>query len=94
MNCANKIKNLVTELEFELRENDEEYFIIIRSSGAQHGLRLAFSYKDQHQWTLFENEIYTDFYKYMFKKIITLDIQNKQCINTVLTDWLLRLWIV
>lgn len=94
LNRANRIKNLKTELEFEIRKNEEEYFIIIKSTGAQSGFRIAVRYKDSKLWTLSKNEIYEDFYKYMYLKIRTLNPDNDININSILTDWLSRLWIV
>ncbi len=93
LNRANRIKNLKTELEFEMREGDDEYFIIIKSTGAEHGLRLAFRKKNAALWLRYENELYPDFYKYMFLKISRLNPNNKININDTLTSWLLRLWI-
>ena len=59
LNRANKTKNQKTELEFMLCQDEEEYFVIIRSTGAEHGLRLAYMLKVANQrWILFENEMY------------------------------------
>lgn len=93
LNRSNRTKNLKTELEFELREDVEEYFIIIKSTGAENGLRLAFRRKNETLWLQHENEIYTDFYKYMFLKISRTSVNNEININHTLTDWLLRLWM-
>ncbi len=77
-----------------LCQDEEEYFVIIRSTGAEHGLRLAHMLKVANQrWILFENEMYNDFYKYMFLKISSLSLDDKKNTNIVLTDWLLRLWM-
>lgn len=93
LNHANRIKNLKTELEFELRKNEEEHFIIIKSTAAEHGLRLAFRRNDQKYWVLFQNDTYSDFYKYMYHKIIKIEFSDAHKINTILTDWLIRLWV-
>lgn len=94
LNRANRIKNISTELEFELRENDEEHFIIIKSTGAEYGLRLALRSKNYDFWTMHKNEIYEDFYKYIFLKIQTLKSDNDFDINFILTNWLARLWVI
>lgn len=93
LNRANRIKNLKTELEFELRENDEEYFIIIKSTESRHGLRMASFDKEKNDWVVFDNEKYTEFFKYMFKKIFTLKISEQNNLNKELTGWLARLWV-
>ncbi len=94
LNRANRTKNLKTELEFEIRENEDEHFIVIKSTGAVHGLRLANRYKTAEQWIMFENAIYADFYKYMFLKIRQLNLADESNINITLTNWLLRLWMI
>jgi len=94
LNQANRTKNLKTELEFVLRENDEEYFIILKSTGAEHGLRIAFKTKmTSARWFLVENEIYNDFLKYMYLKISCLNPNDELSLNQVLAGWLLRLWM-
>ncbi len=95
LNLANSTKNIKTELLFELRENEEEYYVIIKSSGAKNGLRLASFEKEKSEWVIFNNETYSHFYKYMFKKIFILNPhQSHENINELLTDWLLKLWII
>jgi len=94
LNQANRIKNISTELEFELRENDEEHFIILKSTGAEHGLRLAFRNKNDDFWKMDKNEIYEDFYRHIFVKIQTLKPDNDFEINFILTNWLARLWVI
>lgn len=93
LNRANKTKNQKTELEFVIRENDDEHFIVIKSTGAKHGLRLSFRYKKEPFWTPFENETYEVFYKYMFLKISILTSNDDLNINLTLTNWLIRLWM-
>lgn len=94
LNRANKSKNQKTELEFVLCQNEEEYFIIIRSTGAKHGLRMAYIHKVAlHRWILFENEKYNAFYKFMFSKISTLSLEDDKDTNTILTNWLVGLWM-
>ena len=62
LNRANKTKNKKTELEFVLCDDEEEYYIIIKSTGAEHGLRVAYMHKvAMHRWILFENEMYSAF---------------------------------
>jgi hypothetical protein len=94
LNKSNKVKDLKSELEFELRENNEEFFIIIRSSQAEHGLRIARYVKNHSGWMIYKNHIYQEFYNYMFKKIFLLKPVNNLNINNELTGWLLRLWII
>lgn len=94
LNRGNKTKNLKTELEFEIRQNSDEYYIIIKSSGAEHGLRLAYKRKKTvNRWLPLDNELYKDFYNYMFLKINNLNQNDVLNINDTLTSWLLRLWI-
>lgn len=94
LNQANKSKNLKTKLQFEIRENKSEYFIIIKSTGATNGLRIAYKYKiAMNRWIIFENEIYADFHKYMFIKIRQLTPADEVDINIILTNWLLGLWV-
>lgn len=94
LNSSNRIKNLKTELEFELRENVDEYYIIIKSSSADHGLRLASLEKVRNDPIISYNENYAAFFKYMFKKIFTLKIQDRNSFNDELTRWLSRLWVL
>ncbi len=94
LNRSNRIKNISTELEFELRENDEEYFIILKSTGAEHGLRLANKLKNEKEWRLYKNDLFEIFYSYMFKKIYLLEQLNTTYVNLQLTSWLLRLWVI
>ncbi len=94
LNRANRTKNQKTELEFELREDAEEHFVIIKSTLAEHGLRIAYKRKStMDRWILFENENYRDFFKYMFLKISKLNYYEEININTTLTSWLLGLWV-
>lgn len=93
LNRANKSKNLKTELEFVLRENEDEYFIIIRSTSAEYGLRLAYKNKIGGQWMLFEHERFRIFFKYMFMQIYKLN-HDEPNLNNKLTGWLLRLWVI
>lgn len=94
LNRANKTKNQKTALEFLLCQNEEEYFIIIRSTGAEHGLRIAYMHKVAlHRWILFENEMYIAFFKYMFLEVSRLSLEDKKNINIKLTNWLVRLWM-
>lgn len=77
-----------------LCEDEEEYYIIIKSTGAKHGLRVAYMHKVANQrWILFENEMYNDFYKYMFLKISSFSLDDEKNTNIVLTNWLIRLWV-
>lgn len=94
LNQANRIKNISTELEFELREDEDEYFIVIKSTGAEHGLRLAFRRKNYDFWNMHKNIIYEDFYKYVFIKIQALKPDNDFYINFILTNWLAGLWVI
>lgn len=94
LNRANKIKNQATELEFVLRLNEDEDFIIIKSSEAEPGLRLAYRFRNETIWSPFENEIYEDFYKYMFLRISRLSRSDEAIINITLTNWLLGLWMI
>lgn len=93
LNRANKTKNLKTELEFIIRETEDKEFIIIKSTAAEHGIQLAFRFKNEPLWSFYENYIYEDFCKYMFFKIIRLNRKEEININATLTSWLLRLWI-
>lgn len=94
LNRANRIKNLKTELEFEIRENEEEYFVIIKSTAAEHGFRIATYKKEKNEWTLFDNENYADFFKYMYEKIFLLTPSSADNFSTDLASWLSRLWII
>ena len=92
LNKNNKTKNEVSELVFELRELGKEYFIIIKSSRANHGLRLATF--DRVEWKIFENNNYANFYKYMFKRIRSIDSFDNKLIGEELAVWLTRLWVL
>lgn len=92
LNQANPLKNQVTELEFELREEEKEFSIIIKSSGAKNGLRTAYYKKQTAQWYVYQNEKFQYFYDYLFT-----NIKNQKNLNNVvtqLTGWLSRLWII
>ena len=93
LNRANKTKNQKTELEFVLCQDEEEYYIIIKSTGAKHGLRIAGRFKHEVFWHLFENEQFMDFYKYMFLKICRLIPGDDNNLNEILASWLLSLWM-
>lgn len=93
LNRSNRIENMKTELEFEIRENEVEWFIIIKSTGAKHGIRLATYKKIRNRWVLFHNEKYNEFYKYLFLKIKLLSADDYKKINSLLTSWLQRLWM-
>ena len=93
LNRANKTKNQKTEIEFVIHDNQEEYFIIIKSTGAEHGLRMAGRFKHEIFWHSFENERFTDFYKYMFLKICRLLPGDDKNLDEILASWLLRLWM-
>ncbi len=86
----NKIRNEV----FELRYTGEEHFIIIKSSRADHGLRLATYDKANIMWKIFHSNDYSNFYKYMFKRIYLLKSLDDILIGNELTNWLNRLWVV
>lgn len=94
LNRANRIRNLKTELEFVLRENSDGHFIIVKSSGAENGFLVALRNADSKFWVLSKNEIYEDFYKYMFLKIRTLNLLDDIKINLILTNWLSGLWVI
>lgn len=94
LNRANRIKNLSTTLEFELRENDSEHFIIIKSTSAENGLCVAIRKTNRKFWELSKIEIYEEFYEYLFYKIRTLTPGDDMNINFILTDWLSRLWVI
>lgn len=74
LNRANRTKNLKTELEFEMRESADEHFIVIKSTGAEHGLRIAIYLKLEKRWFLFNDERYTEFFKYLYIKIQDLNV--------------------
>lgn len=75
-------------------QTSQQYFEIRNElNRAKHGLRLATRYKTAERWIIFENEIYEDFYKYMFLKIRQLNPIDETNINITLTSWLLRLWV-
>lgn len=94
LNRANKSKNQKTDLEFLIRQNENEDFIVIKSTEAMHGLRIAFRLKNATgRWFLSDNETYQDFYKYMFIKISQLHQANELNINDILRTWLFQLWI-
>lgn len=90
----NKIKNEATVLVFELKNSKAEHIIIIKSSSASSGLRLATYDKKSEDWKIYESDSYDTFYKYMFKKIAQLETLDKNTINEELTNWLNRLWII
>ena len=94
LNRANRTENLKSELEFEIRESEGEYFIIIKSTGAEHGLRLATYKKLRKRWDLFDNEKYSDLYKYLFLKIKLLNTTDFEKVNAQLTSWILGLWVI
>ncbi len=94
LNKSNKVKDLTSELEFELRENQEEFFIIIRSTQAEHGLRITTYLKQENEWSIHPNEKYQHFYNYMFKRIFLLNPIEGPKIISDLTDWLYRLWVI
>ncbi len=94
LNQANPQRNLMTELEFELRENENEFFIIIKCSSARHGLRLAYKQKTRGRWLIAGNILFEDFIKYMFKKISVLNDFDQREVCTELTSWLARLWVI
>lgn len=93
LNLSNKTKNLKTDLEFEIRDNKDQQFIIIKSTGAEHGLRVATYQKREKRWFLFNDERYSEFYKYLYIKIQNLNETDFNNINTQLTSWLYRLWM-
>lgn len=93
LNKANGLRDDKTHLEFELRSDNDEDFIIIKSSGAHHGLRVAYRNKVNHNaWHRFENESYKDFFQYIILGLRT--IRETESINTKLTLWLFRLWVI
>ncbi len=94
LNRANRVKNLQTELKFEIRGNDEECFIIVKSTGAENGLRVASRDSNNTFWVISENEIYENFYKYMFLRIRTLKPDDDLNINSILANWLIGLWVI
>jgi hypothetical protein len=94
LNKSNKVKDLTSELEFVLRENDEEFFVIIKASQAEHGLQIASYLKKRTYWTMNANISYQDFYKYMFKKIYLININTNRDIDSELASWLSRLWVI
>ena len=71
LNQANPQKDLITELVFELREDKDEIFIIIRSSSAQHGLRLAYKQKIRGRWIIVENIHFEDFLNICLTKFLS-----------------------
>lgn len=92
LNHSNKQRDLQTELEFELRESELEFFIIIKSTGATHGLRLAQKAKGGPYWALTSSERFEDFFKYMFLRIFNLS-ESEPNLNNELAGWLTRLWV-
>lgn len=94
LNRSNKSKNQKTDLEFLIRQNEDEDFIVIKSTEAMHGLRIVFRLKNATgRWFLSDNETYQDFYKYMFIKISQLNQTDELSINNILRTWLFQLWI-
>lgn len=94
LNRNNKTKNEKSELIFELKNGMDEYYIIIKSSCADHGLRLATYDKARQEWQIFINYNYASFYKYMFQKIRSLKSLDNQLISEELAVWLNSLWVV
>ncbi len=91
LNKANGTRDAYTDLEFELRSNEDEEFVIIKSSGAHHGLRVAFKCT-QRIWETNLNSPFSDLFMYLFERIENLNPDEN--INTELTVWLRRLWII
>ncbi len=93
LNKANGLRDDKTHLEFELKSDDDEEYVIIKSSGAHHGLRFAYRKKTtQNLWKKVENENFDDFFLYLL--IGLRSVRETDSLNTQLTIWLFRLWMV
>ena len=93
LNKANGSKNDKTDLEFELRSNGVEEFVIIKSSGAHHGLRVATkTSKLNSQWITIEHPQFNELFIYLLIKIKVM--KNFDQLNGELTVWLFRLWMI
>jgi aromatic ring-cleaving dioxygenase len=91
LNKANGLKDDKTHLEFELRSDDDEGYVIIKSSGAHHGLRIATHTKRKY-WMAFQDSKYSELNKYLSLGIKS--ISDPAQINEKLTIWLFKLWVV
>ncbi len=91
LNKANGLRNDKTHLEFELRSTDDEDFVIIKSSGAHNGLRIASKFKNR-LWEVNLNSKFIELFIYFVDRIKNL--RPNENINEELTIWLFRLWIV
>ncbi len=93
LNKANGLRDDKTHLEFEMRSDNDEEYVIIKSSGAHHGLRIACRDKANHNaWHKFQNESYKDLFNYIILGLRT--IHETESLNTQLTIWLFRLWVI
>ena len=91
LNKANGLRDHKTHLEFELRSDHETEYVIIKSSGAHHGLRIA-TKTNRKYWMAYQDNKYEELNKYLtlgIKNISSLDQVNEK-----LTIWLFKLWVV
>ena len=89
LNRANGLKNLDTELEFELRTSDsDESYIIIKSNQAKHGLRICHKNQSGHWQPNYMPE-YCELSNYLTAGAASI----KNNVNSELTIWLRRLWV-
>ena len=91
LNRANGLRDDKTHLEFELRSDDDEEYIIIKSSGAHHGLRIGTKDSSKY-WRVYDNSRYNELFKYLIEGVNTLNDMNN--LAQKLTIWLFRLWVI
>ncbi len=93
LNQANRLRDDKTDLKFELRSNEDEQFVIIKSSGAYHGLRVANkNTRLSSAWIPINHPKFSELFIYLLIKIKT--INNFKDINSELTVWLFKLWMI
>lgn len=91
LNKANGLRDQMTDLEFELRSSSSEEYIIIKSSGAHHGLRIGTKMNDQY-WFANDHSKYEELFKYLVEGVNTLNDTNN--LKETLTIWLFRLRVI
>lgn len=91
LNKANGLRDDKTHLEFELKSDDDEEYVIIKSSGAHHGLRIGTKIHTKY-WRANDHFKYEELFKYLVEGVNNFNDTNN--LTEKLTILLFRLWVI